>query len=39
MGRFSGMLRSRRFKIVAVDSSSVHQVTYHGTKIAFGLPK
>ena len=38
-GQFSGMLQSRQFKIVAVDSSSVHQVTYHGTKIVFRLPK
>ena len=38
-GHFSGMLLSRQFKIVAVDSSSMHQVTYHGTKIAFGLSK
>ena len=38
-GQFSGMLQSRQFKIVAVDSSSVHQATYHGTKITFGLSK
>jgi alpha-D-xyloside xylohydrolase len=38
-GQFSGMLQSRQFKIVAVDTSSVHQATYHGTKIAFELSK
>ena len=38
-GQFSGMLQSRQFKIVAVDASSVHQVTYEGTRIAFELPK
>jgi len=38
-GHFSGMLQSRQFKIVAVDSSSARQATYHGTKMAFGLPK
>jgi alpha-D-xyloside xylohydrolase len=38
-GQFSGMLQSRQFRIVAVDSSPVRQVTYHGTKIVFGLPK
>jgi alpha-D-xyloside xylohydrolase len=38
-GQFPGMLQSRQFKLVAVDSSAVHQVTYRGRKIAFGLPK
>jgi alpha-D-xyloside xylohydrolase len=38
-GQFSGMLQSRQFKIVAVDSSSMHQATYRGAKIAFALPK
>jgi len=38
-GKFSGMLQSRQFKIVAVDASSVHQVLYHGKKITLGLPK
>jgi alpha-D-xyloside xylohydrolase len=38
-GQFSGMLQSRQFKIVAVDSRSVHQVTYQGRRIAFGLPR
>ena len=33
------MLQSRQFKIVAVDSSSVRQVLYHGKKIALGLSK
>ena len=38
-GQFSGMLQSRQFKVVAVDSGSVREVTYRGTRIAFGLPK
>jgi alpha-D-xyloside xylohydrolase len=38
-GQFSGMLQSRQFKIVAVDTSLVHQATYHGTKLAFELSK
>jgi alpha-D-xyloside xylohydrolase len=38
-GQFSGMLQSRQFKIVALDSGSEHQVTYRGTKMVFGLPK
>jgi alpha-D-xyloside xylohydrolase len=38
-GQFSGMLQSRQFKIVAVGSRSVHQVTYQGRRIAFGLPR
>lgn len=38
-GQFSGMLQSRQFKLVAVDSSSVRQVLYHGKKITLGLSK
>ena len=38
-GQFSGMLQSRRLEIVAVDSSSVRPVLYHGKKITVALPK
>jgi alpha-D-xyloside xylohydrolase len=38
-GHFSGMLQSRQLKIVAVDSSSVRQVTYRGARMVFGLNK
>ena len=38
-GQFSGMLRSRQFKLVAVDTGSLRQVPYHGKKLTLGLPK
>jgi alpha-D-xyloside xylohydrolase len=38
-GQFSGMLQSRQFKIVAVDSGSVRQVLYDGRKTASTSPK
>jgi alpha-D-xyloside xylohydrolase len=38
-GQFPGMLQSRQFKIVAMDSSSVRQVLYDGKQIVSGLPK
>ncbi len=38
-GQFSGMLQSRQFKIVAVDTGSVHQVVYRGRRTASVLPK
>ena len=38
-GQFSGMLQSRQFKIVAVDSNSAREVLYHGKTTAARLPK
>ncbi len=38
-GHFPGMLPSRHFKVVAVDTSSVRQVPYQGKKITLGLSK
>ncbi len=38
-GQFSGMLKSRRFKLVAADSASSQTVSYSGQSITFRLPK
>ena len=38
-GQFSGMLESRQFKLVAVDTGSVRKVPYHGKKLTLQLPK
>ncbi len=38
-GQFPGMLQSRQFKIVTVDSSSVRQVRYDGKQIVCGMQK
>jgi alpha-D-xyloside xylohydrolase len=38
-GQFSGMLQSRQFKIVAVDSSAVREVKYDGEKAAYAMDK
>jgi alpha-D-xyloside xylohydrolase len=38
-GRFPGMLQSRQFKIVAVDSSSPRQVRYDGKRVGAVVSK
>ena len=38
-GIFPGMLRSRRFNIVSVDSAATRQVSYRGEPITCSLPK
>ncbi|AXC15849.1 Alpha-xylosidase [Acidisarcina polymorpha] len=38
-GEFSGMLQSRQFKIVAVDSSSAHPFEYEGKKVVYVVPR
>jgi alpha-D-xyloside xylohydrolase len=38
-GQFSGMLESRQFNLVAVDTGSVREVPYHGKKLTLQLPK
>jgi alpha-D-xyloside xylohydrolase len=38
-GQFPGMLQSRQFKIVTVDSRSERQVLYDGKQIVFGMPQ
>ncbi len=38
-GQFPGMLQSRQFKIVTVDSNSVRQVQYDGKQIVCGMAK
>jgi len=38
-GQFAGMLQSRQFKVVTVDSGSARQVPYDGKEFVCGMPK
>jgi alpha-D-xyloside xylohydrolase len=38
-GQFSGMLKSRKFKVIAVPSGVSQQVSYKGGKLVCGLPR